>query len=90
MQVLRLKIIGMVSVAQLVEHRVVASVVEGSSPFTHPIILYLILKTWTVLQEYRLFLMACNNFRRYEIREKNKMCGFDAKNRWNRQNRRTN
>jgi hypothetical protein len=26
-----------VSVAQLAEHRVVASVVEGSSPFTHPI-----------------------------------------------------
>ena len=26
----------MVSVAQLAEHRVVASVVEGSSPFTHP------------------------------------------------------
>jgi hypothetical protein len=25
-----------VSVAQLAEHRVVASVVEGSSPFTHP------------------------------------------------------
>ena len=25
-----------VGVAQLVEHRVVASVVEGSSPFTHP------------------------------------------------------
>ncbi len=27
----------MVSVAQLAEHRVVAPVVEGSSPFTHPI-----------------------------------------------------
>jgi hypothetical protein len=27
----------MVGVAQLVEHRVVAPVVEGSSPFTHPI-----------------------------------------------------
>ena len=29
----------MVGVAQSVEHRVVAPVVEGSSPFTHPIIL---------------------------------------------------
>ena len=29
----------MVGVAQLVEHRVVAPVVEGSSPFTHPIFL---------------------------------------------------
>ncbi len=28
----------MVGVAQLVEHRVVAPVVEGSSPFTHPIL----------------------------------------------------
>ena len=28
--------IEVVSVAQLAEHRVVASVVEGSSPFTHP------------------------------------------------------
>jgi hypothetical protein len=27
-----------VSVAQLAEHRVVASVVEGSNPFTHPIL----------------------------------------------------
>ena len=27
----------MVGVAQLAEHRVVAPVVEGSSPFTHPI-----------------------------------------------------
>ncbi len=27
----------MVDVAQLVEHRVVASVVEGSNPFIHPI-----------------------------------------------------
>lgn len=29
----------MVGVAQLAEHRVVAPVVEGSSPFTHPIFL---------------------------------------------------
>ena len=28
----------MVGVAQLAEHRVVAPVVEGSSPFTHPIL----------------------------------------------------
>jgi hypothetical protein len=28
---------NMVGVAQLVEHWVVAPVVEGSSPFTHPI-----------------------------------------------------
>jgi hypothetical protein len=30
----------MVGVAQLAEHRVVAPVVEGSSPFTHPICLH--------------------------------------------------
>ena len=29
---------NMVGVAQLAEHRVVAPVVEGSSPFTHPIL----------------------------------------------------
>ena len=30
--------LSMVGVAQVVEHRVVAPVVEGSSPFTHPIL----------------------------------------------------
>ena len=36
-----LQVISVVAIAQLVEPRIVIPVVEGSSPFSHPILLYI-------------------------------------------------